>query len=126
MIKIISGVYGYRGGASVKPKTANDAPFSLPSEEEERLVKRGIAEYVDGEPNTEPEDWGGIPEYNADMKVEELRAIAKKLGLSFKGGTSKEDIVEAIDKYLEEHSDHAEPVDEDEQPPTYDPSEAVQ
>ncbi|MFW5433709.1 SAP domain-containing protein [Paenibacillus apiarius] len=126
MIKIISGVYGYREGASIKPKTANDAPFSLPPQEEERLVKRGVAEYLDGEPNTEPDDWIGIPEYHVDMKAEELRAIAKKLGLSFKVGTSKVDMVEAIDKFLEEHRDHAEPNDEDGQPPVYDPSEAVQ
>lgn len=126
MIKIIAGVYGHKEGVSIKPKTANDAPFSLPPEQEERLVKRGVAVYVDAEPNAEPDNWIDIPEYHIDMKAEELRAIAKKLGISFKGGTSKGEMVKAINRFLEEHTDHEAPLDEEVQPPAYDPSEAVQ
>lgn len=51
MIKIISGVYGYRDPVtgSVVPKTSKDEPFSLSPEQEERLVSLKVAEYVDAE-----------------------------------------------------------------------------
>lgn len=71
MIKIISGVYGYRSPdtGSVVPKTSKDEPFSLTPEQEERLVSIGVAEYVEppepvaapGAPDTgaEPPNVGG-------------------------------------------------------------------
>lgn len=46
MIKIIKGVYGFRKGSSVIPKTKNDEPFPLNPEDEQRLVDIGVAEYV--------------------------------------------------------------------------------
>ena len=42
MIEIISGVYGGVGG----PKKPGDGAFSLPAKEEARLVRRGVARYV--------------------------------------------------------------------------------
>ncbi|MDE7193796.1 MAG: hypothetical protein K2O14_07470 [Oscillospiraceae bacterium] len=55
--------------------------------------------------NTEDElgDAVDIPEYNLDMNVNELRAIAKDVGISFKVGTTKEEMVEELDKYFEEN-----------------------
>ncbi len=47
MIKIIQGVYGYRQGHSVIPKTSKDEPFSLDEKEEKRLVNLGVAEFTD-------------------------------------------------------------------------------
>lgn len=47
MIKIINGVYGYRQGHSVIPKTSKDEPFSLDEKEEKRLVNLGVAEFTD-------------------------------------------------------------------------------
>ena len=44
-----------------------------------------------------------IPEYDPDMNVNELRAIAKSVGISFKVGTTKEEMVEELDKYFEEN-----------------------
>ncbi len=41
MIKIISGTYG------TERLTSKSAPFALSKEEEARLVKLGVAEYVD-------------------------------------------------------------------------------
>ena len=134
MIQIIKGVYGYvtKTGA-VKPKTAADDPFELAPEKEARLVGLGVAKYVGGvspapaenEPKLQ-EGVTGVPEYNADMKADELRAIAKEMGLSFKPGMSKVKMVEAMDAYIAEHAaDIGEPIAE-EDAPTFDPAEAVE
>ena len=142
MIKIIKGVYGYMTPAGiVKPKTAEDAPFSLTAAQEKRLVDLGVAEYVAAEPEAEPEDImpdlpegvNGIPEYSVDMKADELREIAKEMGLTFKSGTSKAAMVEAMDKHIEEHSvpgynvdtGEIEDAEDDEKPPVFDAAEAV-
>ena len=47
MIKIVQGVYGFRKGKCVIPKTSKDAPFELDEVKEKRLVDAGIAVYVD-------------------------------------------------------------------------------
>lgn len=144
MIKIIRGVYGYMTPAGiVKPKTPEDAPFSLTAEQEKRLIDLGVAEYVtaanksEPEPEPErlpdlPEGVTGVPEYNANMKADELREIAKGMGLTFKANASKAAMVEAMDKYIEEHSvpgynaDTGEIEDgDDEKPPVFDAAEAV-
>lgn len=148
MIKITKGVYGYvtKNGA-VKPKTPQDEPFELTPEKEARLVGLGVAEYVGGaspapaesaeEPETGaelpelPEGVTGIPEYNADMKADELRAIAKEMGLTFKPGTTKAKMVEEMDAYIAEHSVAGYDADTgelitDEDAPAFDPAEAVE
>lgn len=56
MIRIISGSYGYRENGHVVPKNSKSKPFSLDKKEEERLVKAGVAVYVDGEESTEKND----------------------------------------------------------------------
>lgn len=138
MIKITKGVYGYvtKSGA-VKPKTPQDGPFELTPEKEARLVGLGVAEYVGGaspahtESAEGPEGVTGVPEYNADMKADELRAIAKEMGLAFKPGTTKAKMVEEMDAYIAEHSaggydaDTGELID-DEDAPAFDPAEAVE
>ena len=134
MIQIIKGVYGYvtKTGA-VKPKTAADEPFELAPEKEARLVGMGVAEYVGGaspapaaEKEEPPEGATGVPAYNAEMKADELRAIAKEMGLSFKPGMSKVKMVESMDAYIAEHAtDIGEPIAE-EDAPTFDPAEAVE
>ena len=61
LIRIISGTYGYRpmilaSDGSVRmspyvvPKTPRDPPIEVTDAEAERLVKLGVAEYVDGLP----------------------------------------------------------------------------
>ena len=46
MIKIISGTYGHLIDGRVRPKTAASEPFCLTPAQENRLVSRGIAVYV--------------------------------------------------------------------------------
>ena len=149
MIKIVQGVYGFvdKDGI-VRPKTEADEPFELLPEQEERLVKFGIAVYV-GEPEgeQEPEDneqeeaEEGEPEGEqepigfdetppeevplAELSVKELREIGKEYGLTFKVGTLKADMVAAIEAAEAELNTDAE--DEDGEPaPVFDASEAVQ
>lgn len=139
MIKIIQGVYGYMDkNGIVRPKTSEDGPFYLPMEQEARLVDLGVAEYVEPEDSGDPIGFDeippelpdaltgiGIPEYNTGMKADELRAIAKDMGLTFKVGTTKAEMVEAMDKFLEENM--VDGVDaEDVDLPDFDPTEAVE
>ena len=49
------------------------------------LVADGVAVYADGQA------------YSADLKANELREIAKDMGLTFKVGTSKADMIAAMD-----------------------------
>lgn len=132
MIRIIKGVYGYMTEiGSVKPKTADDEPFELTEAQEARLVGLGVAEYVtDGpigfdelppEPPELPKGVEGVPEYSVDMKADELREIAKTMGLTFKVGTTKAEMVEAMDAYLAENT-----VEDEEDIPEFDPTEAVE
>ena len=71
MIKIIKGVYGYRINGRVEAKNSKSAPFKCDPKEEERLVKAGVAEYV--------EDTEKVitPAENA-KKVTEKKSTAKK------------------------------------------------
>lgn len=135
MIKIIKGVYGYLDEhGTVKPKTEQDGPFELSPEKEARLVGLGVAVYVDGGSTALPDGVEMVPDYNAGMKADELRAIAKKyMGLTFKVGTSKAEMVEAMDKHIEDHTvegddfnDTPEEMENGEAPPSFDPAEAVE
>lgn len=149
MIKMISGVYGkpvtVNGTTTVKAVSPKDGPFSLSPEQEKRLVSRGVAVFVQ-----EPDEFDGgdkvpelpelpegviaIPEYNADMKADELREIGKLCGLTFKVGMTKLEMVAALDEYIEANmveddeltdlDDEAE--DEGEDAPEFDPAGAVQ
>ena len=127
MIKIIKGTYGYMDkNGIVRPKTANDEPFTLTQEQEARLVGLGVAEYVT-EPQEMPElpdGVEGIPEYNIGMKADELREIAKLMGLTFKGGTTKQEMIDAMDDFLAENSEE-DGVDVDSLPDIA-PTEAVE
>ena len=144
MIKIVQGVYGFLDkNGIVRPKTKADEPFELSPEQEARLVRLGVAEYVgnvkdEQEPaETEPEESKdeqepiGINDVPADERplseytVKELREIGKEYGLTFKVGTSKADMVQAIEAKEAELSAITE--DEDDEPtPVFDASEAVQ
>ena len=140
MIRIIRGVYGFLDkDGIVRPKTEVDAPFSLSPEQEERLVRLGVAGYVgrleenlpmepeaqedslDIEIEVEPEEERPLSEYNA----KELRELGAEYGLSFKVGTSKADMVKAIE--AAEAALDVDDEDEDgELAPVFDASEAVQ
>ena len=128
MIKIIQGTYGYIDeNGIVRPKTAKDAPFELEDKSREaELVALGVAEYADGTELIIDEETGGVvvdgvPEYSTDLKAAELRDIAKAyMGLTFAVGTTKAEMVEQMDAYIEAHT-----VDDDDLP-EFDLDEVVQ
>lgn len=127
LIKIVKGVYGYLDGMTVKPKTPKDAPFELNDKRAAELVADEVAVYVteDGEMLIDDETGGVVgmaPEYSTEMKAAELRDIAKEhMGLAFPVGTTKADMVEQMDAFLEAHT-----VDDDDDLPELDLDEVVQ
>ena len=141
MIKIVRGVYGFMDeNGIVRPKTAADEPFELKPEQEERLVRLGVAAYVgsvEAEQPHEDEQQGTEAEEEpigfdetpgnelllSEMSAKELRALGKEYGLSFKVGMSKADMVKAIEAAEAELDTEAE--DDGEPAPVFDASEAV-
>lgn len=148
MIQIIRGVYGHyvtdqEGKTRVVARDKHSDPFELTPEQEARLVRVGVAEYVvDKTVEAKPADTAddlpnlqdgveAIPEYNADMKADELRKIAKLMGLTFAVGTTKVEMVAQMDAFLDEHMEDSEddadmPPEEIEDAPMFDAAEAVQ
>ena len=140
MIKMILGVYGFMDkDGFIRPKTADDEPFELLPEQEERLVRLGVAEYVENVKSAEippvkqaeipaeqdPIDIDVTPDVEhalSELSVKELREIGKDYGLTFKIGTSKADMVAAIEKA---EAEMIEEEDDSEPAPRFDPSEAV-
>lgn len=142
MIKIICGVYGGKHGM----KRPGDPPFSLPPEEEARLVARKVAAYVNmpaieapqdeyvpedapiGFDETPPEDFtedeAEIVEELVDLETlsaKEFRALGKEYGLTFKVGMTKGEMVAAIEAAQIELA-----LGEDGEPaPEFDATEAV-
>lgn len=102
-IKIIKAHnYGHVDDTGIiRLKTALDGPFELNDERAAELVADGIAVYADGQA------------YSADLKANELRKIAKDMGLTFKVGTSKADMIAAMDAAKAEAVEDA---DEDDLP----------
>lgn len=150
MVQIVRGVYGHYIGGRVVAKDKNSAPFELSPEQEERLVKAGVAKYVnlpdaapddDGEgedpigfdeiPDELPEGVVGIPVYSAEMSAKELREIGKLCGLTFPATMSKADMVAALDKHIEENTVEGVTIDDDgeivtdEEAPSFDAADAV-
>lgn len=86
----ITGAHNYGHVADdgiVRLKTAADAPFELNDQRAAELVADGVAVYVDGHP------------YSADLKATDLRKIGKEMGLTFRVGTTKAEMVAAIDAH---------------------------
>lgn len=134
MIKIVNGVYGRKVGNRVVPVTAKDGPIELTPEQEERLVKKGVAVYVDKPkkpvaPIDPPEDPKGIdseeetdgesaelPAYNEDMTRDQLNEIAKEYGIEEpQKAKNKAELIAWID----------EAAADDEEPPTFNAADAV-
>lgn len=93
MIKIIKGVYGHEVGKQVIGVTEKDAPITLSPEQEERLVRLGVAEYAAGGRKNEEELMG--------MKMPDLKEYAKQHGVKFSVGEKKEDVVRNVLKAYE-------------------------
>ena len=137
MIRIVRGVYGFLDkDGIVRPKTEADAPFALMPEQEARLVRLGVAQYVDDVKQApEPADLAeavGVINFDetveeerplSDYSVKELRELGKDYGLTFKVGISKAEMVAAIEAAEAELDEYD---DEDGEPaPVFDASEAV-
>jgi hypothetical protein len=113
MIKIIAGVYGLRRNGKVEPITAKSEPITLAKAEEARLVKAGVAVYVDGAAAPEAK----VPEAKApetketkepkaeekrveDLSYNELKSKAAAMGLTVEGN-KKQDFINAINEAAE-------------------------
>ena len=123
MIKIINGSYGHRVGKMIVAVTPGDDPIALTEKEEARLVRLGVAEYVEtpadppkeeesgkvanpaagnGAPTDPPRvEAGKLPEYNEDMKLDELKAVAEAYGVDASALRSKKAVIEAIEEAKE-------------------------
>lgn len=55
---------------------------------------------TNGIENSTEGDSVGVPQYSSESPVSTLREIAKSVGISFKVGTTKEEMVAALDEYF--------------------------
>lgn len=117
MIKIIKGSYGMRVKTSIVAVPAGSDPIELSKEKEERLVRLGVAVYVTEQDDAaeQPSESSGktqdneivdeFPEYNEDMKLSELKDVAKVYGIDASSMRSKKEVIEAIDAARDELPD---------------------
>jgi hypothetical protein len=146
MIKMVRGVFGLSIDGIVKAMDKNSGAFVAGAEQEERLIRLGLAVRV--EDNNEPapvEDevdtdspigFDEMPPEDAEideteaveeivdldsLSAKELREIGKQYGLTFKVGTTRVDMIAAITNAQTEAVE-----DEDGEPaPVFDATEAV-
>lgn len=144
MIKIVKGVYGYVDKHGfVRPKDCNSEPFNTSPEQEARLVKLGVAEYVDepakAEPVNEPaqvqspQNDEAVAHLDPDQLKEltnaELKKMAEEMSIDTSKLKTKAQLIEAITAVdvvpgPDEGSEEME--DDGEAPPTFDAAEAVE
>ena len=113
MIQIIAGTFGYYNGRKVVPITNADGPQKFDPELEARLVKQGVAKYVDEQPEApapavkaeqeledtpETDDAPTAPEYDEDMKLDELKEVAAAYGVDASAMRKKADVIAAIEE----------------------------
>lgn len=123
LVKIINGVYGHYTEGKVVRKDKKSEPFDLEEDKAARLVSQGVAECVNEAPATaEAVDPEEVPDLE-DMTVSQLRAIGKQMGITFKVGTTKAEMVEALSAEAVEPEEIAEAT---EPAPVFDATEAVQ
>lgn len=128
MIQIIKGTFGYYNGRKVIPITEADGPQKFDDELEARLVKEGVAKYI-GEPAEQPAPDHGdnadepastntaadeAPEYDEDMKLDELKEVAARYGVDASAMRKKADVIAAIEAAKAEQPDDG---TDDEEPP---------
>ena len=144
MIKIVKGVYGYVDKHGfVRPKDCNSEPFVTSPEQEARLVKLGVAEYV-GEPEkvsavNEPaqvqsseisEEVSHLdPDQLKELTNAELKKMAEEMSIDTSKLKTKAQLIEAITAVdvvpgSDEDSEGVE--DDGEAPPAFDAAEAVE
>ena len=124
-IKIINGTYGFRPQPHVvERKNADDAPFFVEDAEADRLVALKVAVIVDGaaapaadpvQMDPETDDQEALV-YNEDMKLDELKDVARSVGATedeLKSLRSKKDVIALINEIV---ADEGEADTEDEDP----------
>ena len=112
-IKIINGTYGFRPQPNVvERKNADDAPFFVEDAEADRLVALKVAVIVDGaaapaadpvQMDPETDDQEALV-YNEDMKLDELKDVARSVGATedeLKSLRSKKDVIALINEIVE-------------------------
>ena len=97
MVKIIKGTYGHYDGHKVIPINEKSGPQSFAPEVEERLVKKGVAVYVGDAPAAGNDAGDGMPAYNADMKLDDLKKIAEAYGVDASKAKSKKAVIDMIE-----------------------------
>lgn len=119
-IRITNGTYGYRpnGGYVVEPKNAESAPFEVEDAEADRLVARGVAAIIEDTAAVDPPagDPGNALVYNEEMKLDDLKDVAREVGATedeLKPLRSKKEVIALIDKILDGSDDD----DEDDEDP---------
>lgn len=130
MIQIIKGTFGYYNGRKVIPITEADGPQKFDAELEARLVKDGVAKYIGEQSETAGQtapDLGDYadkpasasteideaPEYDEDMKLDELKEVATRYGVDASAMRKKADVIDAIEAAKTETNDDI----DDEEPP---------
>lgn len=125
MIQIIKGTFGYYNGRKVIPITEADGPQKFDDELEARLVKEGVAKYIGEQTAPTPGDDADepastntavdeAPEYDEDMKLDELKEVAARYGVDASAMRKKADVIAAIEAAKAEQSDDG---TDDEEPP---------
>lgn len=142
MIQIIKGTFGYYNGRKVVPITNQDGPKQFDPELEARLVKEGVAKYVEDPESTDsagvpapqdpedpadaaagdPEDPADSAEYSEDMKLDELKEIAASYGVDTSAMRKKADVIAAIEAAKAEQPDDGA---DDEEPPQFGAADPV-
>ena len=135
MIQIIAGTFGYYNGRKVVPITNADGPQKFDPELEARLVKQGVAKYVDeqpvapapaAKPEQEPEAAPETndaptapPEYDEDMKLDGLKEVAAAYGVDASAMRKKADVIAAIKeaKAAANEADDDDQTGDNEEPP---------
>lgn len=138
MIQIIAGTFGYYNGRKVVPITNADGPQKFDPELEARLVKKGVAKYVDEKPvapapaaeperepgaTSEPDGTPAAPEYDEDMKLDELKDIAAAYGVDASAMRKKSDVIAAIEAAKAGQTD--DDGTDDEEPPQFGAADPV-
>ena len=133
-IKLTAGIFCWQHNII----RAGDPAIEVDDATARRLVEeKGVAVYAAPTPvapvlpnedlDTElPEGVVGILEYSVDTKADDLRAIGELFGLTFKKGMSKADMVAALNAHIEENSVDGFDMDDAEDAPAFDATEAVQ
>ncbi len=116
-VRITKGSYGHKNDRGVIVRIDAGQTVGVTPEKADRLVRIGVAEYVDEKaeapaatPEAAPEATNNdgetdesenvdeLPEYSEDMKLDELKKIAEAYGVDASGLRSKKDVIAAIEE----------------------------